>query len=831
MKRIAGILALAIVSLHPQVFGQSITGRVVTSSDAAVPDANVVLKVRNVSTVTNATGQFSLDLSSATRPLSLTNGIASKMHFNGASLVFTVLTREKVAVELFTMSGGKVAKLMDRTLGSGTHAFPITAWLRQNRPQGVSVVRIAKGGERYTLAFITTGASVSLLSGSGLPLFVARTPRPAAVGGEILKVSKSGYVPRTLDITSYTAQNLGDIVLATVNQDSITIERKVDSLLALMTNAEKAGQMVQAMNSSITPADVTQYGFGSVFNGGEEPVTPNTAANWAARLNALQDGALASRLKIPLIYGLDAVHGNGKVVGSTIFPHNIALGCTGDTALVEQVGRVTAYECRALGIHLTFAPCVSVVRDERWGRSYEGFGETPGINAAMGASMTRGLQGDGDQSKPSTIAACVKHYLGDGGTTGGVNGGITTLTEATMRAIHYPPYAACAREKMASVMPSYNAWSRNGQTIKQTIDSVSLTGMLKRELNWDGFILTDYDAIPQAMAGGYSPLNVGRAVMAGCDMAMIPNDKANCITFISSVQSAVTSGYLTQARLDDATRRILRVKFRMNLWANPKSQSAMISRIGHTDHRAVARESVRKSLVLLKNENTVLPLQRTERIAVVGPWASAMGAQCGGWTLGWQGIYSYTPTSVGGGQTIIQALQNPQFGGSNIINDPQGNNLTSADKIVLVVGETPYAEGYGDHGFVDPYPSNPDPNLALYPNRTRSILLANCPYASLIDKCYNSGKPVVIVLISGRPMIITGELEKCKAFVCAWQPGTEGLGVADVLYGDYNFTGKLTHSWPNALAQIPVNTGTAYADELKGSGGTPLFSYGFGLSY
>jgi beta-glucosidase len=586
--------------------------------------------------------------------------------------------------------------------------------------------------------------------------------------------------------------------------------------------------MVQAQNTSITPDNVKTFGFGSVFNGGEEPVSPNTTANWATRLNALQDGALASTLKIPLIYGLDAVHGNGKVVGSTIFPHNIALGCTGDTALVEQVGRITAYECRALGIHLTFAPCVSVVRNEKWGRTYEGFGETPEINSRMGAAFVRGLQGDGDMARPSAIAGNVKHYLGDGGTADGVNGGNTTLSEATMRALHFPPYAACAKEKMGSIMPSYNSWSRNGQAIEETLDSVAINRMLKRELNWDGFVLTDYDAIPQAFGvADYTAQNVCTAVMAGVDMAMIPGNISKCQAFISAIQSGLSSNLLTQARLDDAVRRILRIKLRLNLWVNPKSQSAMMSRIGCADHRAVAREAVRKSLVLLKNANNTLPLKKTEKIVVVGPYADAMGAQCGGWTIGWQGLYSYTPAQVGGGQTILQGMQSTGSS-ANVTSDPQGNNLSSADKIVLVIGEAPYAEGCGDNGSTD---ANNTTNISQYPGKAISIILANCPNASLVDKCYNSGKPVVIVLLSGRPMVLSTEMNKCGAFVCAWLPGTEGGGVADVLYGDYSFTGKLTHTWPASMGQIPINTGTSYTDDPKGSGGTPLYEYGYGLTY
>jgi beta-glucosidase len=502
------------------------------------------------------------------------------------------------------------------------------------------------------------------------------------------------------------------------------------------------------------------------------------------------------------------------------------------------MANITAKEMRAVGINLNFAPAISVVRNEKWGRSYEGYGETPEINSLMSAAYVRGLQGYGDMSRPDAVAACAKHFIGDGGTTDGVNGGITKLSEATIRAVHLPPYQAAVREMVASIMPSYNAWDRDGTIFRCTSDKHSLTDILKTELKFDGFCLSDWDAIPRAentASDVYKASNVISALNAGIDMAMIaPNYVApenKKITDYMSFLKAAVPGSVAQARLDDAVKRILRIKFRMNLFADAKSNATLFQEFGSASHRTVARECVRKSLVLLKNEGNALPLKSTEKVVVVGPWASSMGAQCGGWTITWQGLT--TSPTISGGTTILKGLQDA--GGANVTYDESGTNLAAADKIVLVIGEAPYAEGAGDHGYKD------DPasgwvqciSCTQYKNQTMSMVLADCPNAALLDKCFNSGKPVVVVLISGRPMIITQELAKAKAFVAAWQPGSEGAGVADVLYSvnGANFSGKLTHTWPASLEQIPINSGTAYADEPKGSGGTPLFEYGFGLKY
>jgi beta-glucosidase len=812
------VLFLAVTGFCFFASGQIISGRVVTSDSTAVSDASVVLRVLGKTATTGTDGKFSINLASSV--LQGNKDVISPLKYSKSSLIITSQVAERVHIDVYNLRGEKLYTALDNFYDRGIHAIPMSSIARAGNGNGVYLAKVNKGNDRYIMKLTPTGASVAFGSGvSSMFLSGTATTSGRTHNAEVLIVSKTNYQPRTLDITSYTTQDLGNIVISTIANDSALIEHKIDSLLALMTTAQKAAQMTQVMNNTIKTKSQVTYNFGSIFNGGETPSYTNTPAGWATRLDSLQSWTMSVAPGIPMIYGIDAVHGNGKIPGSTIFPHNIGLGCTHDTALVEQVGRITASECAAVGVHLAFAPCVAVVRNEKWGRTYEGFGETPEINTQMGTAFLRGLQGDGDISKNSAIAGCVKHYLGDGGTADGVNGGITTLTETTMRALHFPPYIACAKEKMASIMPSYNSWSRNGTTIEETLDSFAIIGMLENEQKWDGFVISDYDAIPQAFSAvdynstsDYQRKYVAPAINAGVDIAMI-SDYSDALQYIKSIQAAVDSGYVTLTRLNDAVRRILRIKYRMHLWDHPKSQSALILQVGDSTHRAVARAAVRESMVLLKNDSSALPLTSSDKIVVVGPWADSMGAQCGGWTVGWQGVSTYSVSDVGGGETILTGLKTIG-NSSNITYNAKGTNLSSsnATKIVLVLGEIPYAEGVGD--FSTPALSNSDSLIR---------------YADLVDLCYSSGKKVVIVLISGRPLIITDQLAKCDAFVAAWLPGSEGIGVADVLYGNYNFTGKLTHTWPKTVGQIPINTGSF--GDATGSGGTPLFEYGYGLTY
>ena len=507
---------------------------------------------------------------------------------------------------------------------------------------------------------------------------------------------------------------------------------------------------------------------------------------------------------------MDCVHGVGLIAGMTVFPHNIGLGCTGDTALMAKVGRVVASEAAGCGIRLNFAPCVSTVRNEKWGRTYEGFGETSEINAAMGAAYTRGLQGDGNPAADTSMIACPKHYLGDGGTTNGTNMGMVELADSTMRELHLPPYLACVREQTGSVMPSYTKWVRaGGPVFGMTFDSIAYR-MLKKDAGFDGFALSDWNAIvgPNA-CGSYSNSCVAQAINAGLDMAMIPTG-SDVPAFIAAVVSQA-GGAIPQSRIDDAVRRILRVKFRFNLFAVPRSNAAARARIFSAGHQAVAREAVRKSCVLLRNTNNALPLKKNERITVVGPFANDIGVQCGGWTISWQGQSGAGPGIAG--QTILAGMRSVGTE-ANITYNANATGLVAAniDKIVVVVGELPYSEGNGD-------------------TLNQLDLTRSNNASSLITACNATGKPVVVVLLSGRPMCIEHEMGLCNAFVCAWLPGSMGIGVADVLYGDYTFTGKLTHSWPANYAQIPINTGKVYSEEQKGSGGNPMYPCGHGLQY
>jgi len=827
---LACLLSAAILS---SASAQVISGRIVDKRSNPIEGATVTLVAKNKSETTLADGSFTIQAVAIISPYNTSRTLKSVL-MSGSNLLFTNETPQMLKVELFDMSGKRCSDVFSRRYDVGSFSLPIANLISHRSANGLYIVRVTHGSRVSTHPF---NPLCSFKSNAGTVQSGYTTLAQKLSTADTLKVSKTGFVTVALPLDSDINKAFGDIALDSEND--LAIEIKVDSLLALMSDAEKIAQTSEVLVDAIGTDDVKNTGYGSVFNGGGCPFSNNKKETWAQQLDALHDAAKNSHLHIPILYGIDAVHGNGTIEGATVFPHNIGMGCTHDTALVAKMANVTAKECRAVGINLNFAPAISVVRNEKWGRSYEGYGETPEINSMMAEAYVRGLQGFGDMTRPDAMAACAKHFIGDGGTTDGVNGGETKLSEATLRAIHLPPYQAAVKVQVSAIMPSYNAWNNNGQTIRCTNSKQALTDMLKTELNWDGFCLSDWDAIPRALASTdnqvfYANNNVSAAINAGIDMAMIAKDyglgvdpKAYITQYASAFSSLVSANTIPKNRLDDAVKRILRIKFRLNLFENAKSNSSLLAEFGSASHRAIARECVQKSLVLLKNENSALPLKKSEKIVVVGPWATKLGTQCGGWTISWQGSID-NPTIVG--TTILDGIK--EVGGSsNISYDESGNNLGGADKIVLVVGEGTYAETEGDHGFKNAAEYASCASCNEYKDQTMSILLANCPHADLIDKCKASGKPVVIVLISGRPLIITQEIAKCDAFVAAWLPGSEGAGVADVLYADKPFSGKLTHTWPKSLDQIPINTGTAYSDEPKGSGGDPLFPYGFGLTY
>ncbi len=521
-----------------------------------------------------------------------------------------------------------------------------------------------------------------------------------------------------------------------------------------------------------------------------------------------QEHALKTRLGIPILYGVDAVHGHNNVLGAVIFPHNIGLGCTRNPELVQEIGRVTALEVRATGINWTFAPCVTVPRDERWGRTYEGFSEDPALSSELGEAAVRGLQSR-SLDDPLSILACAKHFVGDGGTSavmqerswGGrrrgpflrLDQGNTQVDEPTLRQVHLFPYIASIEAGVGTIMPSYSSW--NG--VKCSGNKYLLTDVLKQELGFDGFLISDYRAIDQ-LDQDYKTA-IEKSINAGMDMGMIPSKYRE---FTGNLKELVNEGRVSMSRIDDAVLRILRVKFAMGLMdedRSPLADRSLQKSFGSKEHRQVARDAVRQSLVLLKNEGSVLPLSKeATRIHVSGKNADNIGNQCGGWTIAWQG-QSGDVTS--GGTTILSAVRSAVSSHTKVTYSEDGSGAAGADVAVAVIGETPYAEGAGDRA-----------DLALADEDVQTVA-----------KLREAGVPVVVVLVSGRPMIVDHVLDQAQAFVAAWLPGTEGEGVADVLFGDYNPTGKLSFTWPRSMEQVPINLGDKDYD--------PLFPYGFGLRF
>ncbi len=578
---------------------------------------------------------------------------------------------------------------------------------------------------------------------------------------------------------------------------------QVRPLLARMTLREKVGQMTQAELGQLGDGSaVARLALGSVLSGGgADPEAGNSLAAWTDTVAGLIDKSQESRLGIPILYGVDAVHGHSNVLGAVIFPHNIGLGCTRNPALVERIGRITAEEVRATGIHWTFAPCVTVPRDERWGRTYEGFGEDPQLSASLGAAAIRGLQGE-DLSDPLSLLACAKHYLGDGGTTYGsrafrgrfgIDQGDTRLDEDELRRVHLAPYLDAIAAGVGTIMVSYNSW--NGA--KVTGIRRLLTEILKEELGFEGLLISDYNAISQVDPDRDTAIM--QSINAGIDMAMEPDRFED---FIDRLTALVEAGKVPQTRIDDAVLRILRVKAAMGLLDPERNQLPdrnLHQTFGSAAHREVARQAVRESLVLLKNAGSILPLDPARvKIHVAGRGADNIGMQCGGWTVEWQGKAGAVTT---GGTTILAALRAAVGDAANVSCSADGSGAQGASVGIAVIGEIPYAEGVGDRA-----------DLAIDPADHE-----------VVARLKAAGLPVVVILLSGRPLILGDLLDEADALIAAWLPGTEGQGVADILFGHAKPTGRLSCTWPRGMAQIPINAGDADYD--------PLFAFGHGLGY
>jgi beta-glucosidase len=596
---------------------------------------------------------------------------------------------------------------------------------------------------------------------------------------------------------------------AYLNPD-LPVKARVDDLLARMTLVEKIGQMTLVEKNSINRAHITDLHIGALLSGGGGYPEANTPQGWAEMVDGFQEDALDTRLRIPLLYGVDAVHGHNNVKGAVIFPHNIGLGAANSPELMEQIGRVTAIETAATGIYWNYAPCVAVPQDIRWGRTYEGYSENTDLVATLATAYLRGLQGD-DLADRTTVLATPKHYLGDGATAFGtstqeiikpylLDQGDAQIDEATLRAVHLPPYKAAIDAGAKSIMPSFSSWSG----IKVHGQPYLLTGVLRDELGFQGVLVSDWGAIDQISDDYYEA--VVTAINAGVDMNMVPYDY---IRFMQILVRAVDDGDVPLERVDDAVRRILSVKFELGLFEHPYSDASQLELVGSEQHRALAREAVAQSLVLLKNEGGVLPIANdTPVIFVGGHAANDIGIQSGGWTIEWQGKEgNITP-----GTTILDAIEASasqdtsvyfnRFGRVDRVTTPDGSPI-EPDVCIAIVGERPYAEGVGDSADL----ALPDLDLPVLENMSGSC-----------DR-------LAVILLSGRPVIITDQIANWDALVAAWLPGTEGQGVADALFGVVPFTGKMPYTWPRTVAQLPFDF-----DSLPAQGcDAPLFPFGYGL--
>ncbi|VAI36757.1 unnamed protein product [Triticum turgidum subsp. durum] len=591
------------------------------------------------------------------------------------------------------------------------------------------------------------------------------------------------------------------------------IQARVTDLLGRMTLEEKIGQMTQIERANASTAVIEKYFVGSVLSGGGSvPSEKASAATWQEMITKMQKAALSTRLGIPIIYGIDAVHGNNNAYNATIFPHNVGLGATRDPDLVKLIGRATALEARATGIAYTFAPCVAVCRDPRWGRCYESFSEDTKLVQLMTAAVIPGLQGAARHptgipivAGPKNVAGCAKHFVGDGGTRNGINENNTVLSFHDLMRIHMPPYYDAVIKGIASVMISYSSW--NG--VKMHENKYLITQILKDKMRFRGFVITDWQAVDKITTPPHKHYyhSIQETIHAGIDMVMVPYDYPE---FVADVTVQAKRGAINMDRINDAVSRILRVKFAMGLFENPLPDHTLVDQLGSKPHRELAREAVRKSLVLLKNGKgkkdgkPVLPLSKdAKKILVVGTHAHDLGLQCGGWTKSWQGQSGNDFT--GQGTTILEAIKSA-VDKKTVIDYSEhpdkgsiSKNLDEYDYGVVVVGEQPYAETAGDNQ-----------NLTI-PGPGPEVIRKVCE----LVKC-------VVVLVSGRPLVVEPYLDTMDALVAAWLPGTEGHGVADVLFGDYGFSGKLPRTWVRSVDQLPMN----YGDKLY----DPLFPFGFGLT-
>ncbi len=646
---------------------------------------------------------------------------------------------------------------------------------------------------RARLVLLLLGAAACDDAGSALAAFDG--------GGAATDAAvQPGSAEASIDATSRdAAPGEGEVASEGGDGGADAIEARVDALLGKMTLSDKAGQMTMGGWSSLaSDADITTFALGAL--GG----APGDLAvsDWLSITATVRARAAATPLGIPVMFAIDAVHGNAKLRGTTVFPQNVGMGCTGDPELVREAAAVNAAEVTAVGLALVEAPCVDVARDERWGRTYESFGEEPGVVATMAAAAFAGYRG-------SSLASA-KHFVGAGGTdwgtgvAGRLDQGNVSVDEDEMRRVHLPPFAAAVQAGAQVVMVSYSSW----QGTKMTASHHWITDVLKGELGFDGVVMTDGGGALQLGSDVQSDVEI--ALSSGVDLVNVAQPYAQVV---AAIEALAGSGAVPQARIDDAVRRILRVKMRAGLFDVPPPDAATAAAtVGSAAHRAVARRAVRESMVLLENDASLLPLPKGARVHVAGPGGNDLGIQSGGWTLGWQGMTGVDATAMGGGSTILDAMRAAATSPDLVTwsADGSGAAASGADVGIVVLHELPYAEYEGDV----PDPSFGDTAVPNVYDGTASTILANMLGAKI---------PLVLLLLTGRPVRIEAMLPSFGAAVAAWLPGSEGEGVADVLYGDAPFTGKLSRSWPTDAQALPFNVDSVPY--------VPLFPVGFGLTY
>ena len=717
-------------------------------------------------------------------------------------------------VELY----GKADQSLRANVTTGAAVYPVKEGGTADVRLTVATTGSAPIDEPVTVGYETTGGTASgsdytplrgeITFPAGTASGTSRTVRVRTLKDRSAEAAET--IPLRLTVTgakppAETPKVVVDAHGLPYLNSGLPVKKRVADLLSRMSLAEKAGQMTQAERAAVTsPGDVAAYDLGSLISGGGSTPTPNTAEGWAKMIDAFQLRARETRFQIPLIYGVDAVHGHNNLVGATIMPHNIGIGASRNPQLARRTGSVTAAEVRATGIPWGFAPCLCVARDERWGRTYESFGEDPALVETM-ETVIQGLQGDRDGTDlkdDDKVLATAKHFVGDGGTEYGssttgtytIDQGVTKVTRQQLEAVHLAPYQTAVDRGIGTVMPSFSSLDIAGDgqgPVKMHARADMINGVLKGRMGFDGFVISDWAAIGQIPGDAAS--DVRTSVNAGLDMIMVPYAYQD---FHSTLVDEVEAGRVGERRIDDAVSRILRQKFRLGLFEKPYADTDGAAAIGSAGHRAVARQAAAESQVLLKNSAGLLPLRKSQKVYVAGSNADDIGNQTGGWTATWQG----SSGDIVPGTTILEGMR--KAGGDVTYSEDASASTDGYDVGVVVVGETPYAEGVGDVG------NGHDLEFSAADRAT-------------VDKVCAAMRCAVLI-VSGRPQLIGDRLGDIDALVASWLPGTEGDGVADVLYGKRAFTGQLPLTWPKSESQLPINVGDPAYD--------PQYPYGWGLT-